>query len=86
MSCFHHPRAMDPPLNPVESGRINLLVAEGMPISDVAATVGLSCRFVYKWVQRFLAHGMEGLTDKLGRGHRRVSPTPALAQSPAVSA
>ena len=67
-------------------GRIILLVAEGMSISDVAATVGISRRFVYKWVQRFLAHGMEGLTDKLGRGHRRVSPTPASAQSHTVSA
>ena len=67
-------------------GRIILLVAEGMPISDVAATVGISRRFVYKWVQRFVEKGMEGLTDKPGRGYRRVSPTPALAQSHAVSA
>jgi len=60
-------------------GRIILLVADGMPISAVAATVGISRRFVYKWVQRFLANGIEGLTDKLGRGSRRVSPTPAMA-------
>ena len=67
-------------------GRIILLVAEGMPIATVAATVGISRRFVYKWVQRFLANGIEGLTDKPGRGHWRVSPTPALAESHAVSA
>jgi Homeodomain-like domain len=36
-------------------GRIILLVADRMSISDVAATVGISRRFVYKWVQRFLA-------------------------------
>jgi Homeodomain-like domain len=35
-------------------GRIILLVADRMSISDVAATVGISRRFVYKWVQRFL--------------------------------
>ena|SRR6476659_6914054 len=53
-------------------GRIILLVADGdMPISDVAATVGISRRFVYKWVKRFLEQGIEGLTDKLGRGSRR---------------
>jgi transposase len=52
-------------------GRIILLVADGMPISDVAATVGISRRFVYKWVRRFLEQGIEGLTDKLGRGSRR---------------
>jgi transposase len=52
-------------------GRIILLVADGMPISDVAATVGISRRFVYKWVKRFLEQGIEGLTDKPGRGSRR---------------
>ena len=67
-------------------GRILLLMADGMPISDVAITVGISRRFVYKWVQRFMAEGVDGLADKPGRGYRRVSPTPALAQSHAVSA
>ena len=67
-------------------GRIILLVADGMPISDVAATVGISRRFVYKWVQRFLEQGMEGLTDKPGRGSRRVSRQPVLTESHAVSA
>ena len=67
-------------------GRIILLVADGMPITDIAATVGISRRFVYKWVQRFLEHGMVGLTDKLGRGHRRTASKPALAEPPAVSA
>src|SRR6266568_9643105 len=67
-------------------GRIILLVADGIPISDVAATVGISRRFVYKWVQRFLAQGLEGLADKLGRGHRRGPRQPALAESHAASA
>ena len=67
-------------------GRIILLVADGMPISDVAATVGISRRFVYKWVQQFLEQGLEGLADKPGRGSRRVSPQPALAELHAVSA
>jgi transposase len=52
-------------------GRIILLVADGLPISEVAATVGISRRFVYKWVKRFLEQGIEGLTDKPGRGSRR---------------
>src|SRR3989440_4718374 len=67
-------------------GRIILLVADEMPISDVATTVGISRRFVYKWVQRFLAKGLEGLADKPGRGSRRVSPQPALAEQHSVSA
>ena len=57
-------------------GRLIVLVADGMPISDVAATVGISRRFIYKWVRRFLEHGVEGLTDKPGRGSRSV-PRPA---------
>jgi transposase-like protein len=53
-------------------GRIILLVADRVPISDVAMTVGISRRFIYKWVQRFTQEGLEGLADKPGRGHRRV--------------
>ena len=67
-------------------GRIILLLADGVPITDIAATVGISRRFVYKWAQRFLARGLEGLTDKPGRGFHRVPPTPALAEQHTVSA
>jgi len=67
-------------------GRILLLMADGMSISDVAVTVGISRRFVYKWVQRFVTEGVERLADKPGRGHRRVSRQPALAEQHDVSA
>ena len=67
-------------------GRIILLVADGMPISHIAATVGISRRFIYKWVQRFLQEGLEGLADKPGRGQRRESPQPALWEQHNVSA
>jgi transposase-like protein len=67
-------------------GRMILLVAEGMPITAIAATVGISRRFVYKWVQRFLEQGVAGLANRSKRGPRRVPPTPALAASQAVSA
>jgi transposase len=67
-------------------GRILLLVAEGMSITDIAATVGLSRRFIYKWVQRFLEQGLEGLTDKAGRGAHRGPRQPALAEQHDVSA
>ena len=67
-------------------GRIILLMDDGMTITDIAATVGISRRFVYKWVQRFLADGVEGLADKPGRGYRRVSRQPALAEQHDVSA
>ena len=67
-------------------GRIILLVADGMPISHIAATVGISRRFVYKWVQRFLAQCVAGLANKSARGHRRTASKPALAEPHAVSA
>ncbi|SRR5713226_4262078 len=67
-------------------GRIVLLLADGVPITAIATTVGISRRFVYKWVQRLLEKGMEGLVDKPGRGYRRTPPPPALVEPHAVSA
>jgi transposase len=57
-----------------------------MPIAQIAATVGISRRFVYKWVQRFLQKGLEGLADKPGRGAHRVSRQPELAEPHTVHA
>ena len=48
--------------------QIILLLADGGAITDIALRVGISRRFVYKWVQRFLEQRVEGLTDKPGRG------------------
>ena len=53
--------------------RMLLLLTEGMTLTDIAATVGISRRFIYKWVQRFLEQGLEGLHDK-PRSHRRIEP------------
>ena len=50
--------------------RLLLLLADGMTITDAAATVGLSRRHTYKWIQRFVQERLEGLQDKQGRGHR----------------
>jgi DNA invertase Pin-like site-specific DNA recombinase len=66
-------RATTIPAGRARRGRIILLLAEGRTISDIATTVGISRRFVYKWVQRFLAQGIKGLADQPGRGSRRGS-------------
>ena len=55
-------------------GRVILLMADRVPISHIADIVGISRRFVYKWVQRFQQEGLAGLADKPGRGQRRVPP------------
>ena len=52
-------------------GRMILQLADGVPISHIATRVGISRRFVYKWVERFLSEGLEGLADKPGRGGGR---------------
>jgi hypothetical protein len=73
-------RATTIPAGRARRGRIILLLEEGRTISAIAATVGVSRRFVYKWVQRFLAQGVAGLADKPGRGSRRVLPPSALSK------
>jgi hypothetical protein len=66
----------------VRRGRIILLVSEGKPISEIAHTVGISRRFIYKWVKRFLTEGIEGLVDKPGRGSRAGQRRSPLAMPP----
>ena len=73
------------PAGRARRGRIILLVADGVPISHIADTVGISRRFVYKWVKRFLQYGIEGLADKPGRGHRPMPSQQGMAQQNGVS-
>jgi hypothetical protein len=54
------------PAGRVRRGRIILPVADRVPSSHIATTAGISRRLVYKRTKRFLAHGLEGLADKLG--------------------
>jgi hypothetical protein len=73
------------PAGRARRGRIILLVADGVPISHIADTVGISRRFVYKWAKRFLQYGVEGLADKSGRGHRPLVHQPELVHQNGVS-
>jgi hypothetical protein len=68
-------RATTVPAALARRARMILLLADGMTITDIAATVGISRRFVYKWVQRFVQEGVEGLHDK-PRYDRRIEPLP----------
>jgi biotin operon repressor len=58
-------------------GRIILLLADGVTVTDITATVGMSRRHTYKWIQRFVQEGLEGLEDK-PRHDRRIEPPPDL--------
>src|SRR6266571_9207540 len=64
------------PAGRARRGQIMLLLADGMPVVQIADTVGVTHRVVYKWAQRFLQDGIEGLADKSGRGCRPVLTTP----------
>jgi hypothetical protein len=69
-------RATTIPAGQARRGRIMLLLADGVTITATAATVGMSRRHTYKWIQRFLQEGLEGLHDK-PRRDRRIEPRQA---------
>ena len=73
-------RATTVPAGLARRGRIILLLADGVTITDTAATVGISRRFVYKWAQRFLEAGLEGLADKSGRRSRSALRSPPMTE------
>src|SRR5438874_2257452 len=55
--------------------RLLLLLADGRTITDAAATVGLSRRHAYKWIQRFVQEGLAGLEAR-PRHDCRIEPRP----------
>lgn len=58
----------------VQRGRIVLLLADGLPVSEVARRVGVQRRIVRKWGERFLAQRLDGLTDLPRTGRPPVFP------------
>jgi Helix-turn-helix domain len=61
----------------VRRARLLLLLADGgLTVTQAGHKVGISRRFVYKWVQRFQAGGVEGLVDLPRSGCRGDGPRP----------
>jgi hypothetical protein len=75
-------RATSIPAGMARRARIILLLADGMTITDIAATVGLSRRHTYKWIRRFVQERLEGLHEKPGPGRRHEPLPPALREEP----
>src|SRR6266852_3435018 len=75
-------RATTIPAGQARRARLLLLLADGMTITDAAATVGPSRRHTYKWIRRFVQEGLAGLADKLGRGRRLGLLPPDLREHP----
>jgi len=75
-------RATTLPAGLARRARLLLLVADGMTITEAAATVSLSRRHTYKWIKRFVQEGLEGLADKPGRGRRHGVLPPPFGEQP----
>jgi len=54
--------------------RAILLLAQGVPYTHTAQQVGLAERHVRKWAKRFVAQGIDGLSDRPRPGRRPVFP------------
>src|SRR5207245_11418983 len=65
------------PAGRARRGQIMLLLGDGLPVVQIADTVGVTHRVVYKWARRFLQDGIEGLADKPGRSGGPALTTPA---------
>jgi hypothetical protein len=49
-----------------------LLLHHGHTLKEAARNAGLTVRNARKWAKRYLAQGLQGLTDKPGRGRKPV--------------
>jgi len=56
-------------------------VQAGQPPMAVATAFGVDGKTVAKWVKRFVAEGLAGLSDRSSRPHRLHRPTLAPAWS-----
>jgi len=56
-------------------GRSILLRAAGVAVLRVARQVGMRRRHVEKWIKRFRQQGVDGLSDKRGRGRKPFFPS-----------
>lgn len=55
-----------------QRARIVLLAADGLPIRQIAPTVGVDRNVVRRWLDRFRAEGVDGLTDRPRPGRPRA--------------
>ena len=62
--------------------RLLVLVADGMTITEAAATVGLSRRHSYKWLRRFVQDGLAGLHEQPRHDRRREPRPPDVQEQP----
>ncbi len=54
--------------------QIVLFAADGLPVRQIAAWVGVDRNVVRTWLDRFRAHGIDGLADRPRPGRPRAFP------------
>ena len=67
-------RKQKPPVALAKRARAILLLADGQTFAVTARHVELRERHVHKWARRFVASGLDGLSDKKRPGRRPVFP------------
>jgi len=65
-------RKQKTPVSLAKRAQAMLLLADGQTFAATARQVGLRERHVRKWALRFVAQGIEGLSDKKRPGRRPV--------------
>jgi predicted ArsR family transcriptional regulator len=55
-----------------QRARIVLLAADGLPVRQIAPRVGVDRNVVRRWLDRFRAQGVDGLTDRPRPGRPRA--------------
>ena len=58
----------------VRRARMVLLADQGMPLDQIARTVGADRTIVRTWLDRYRAGGLAGLQDRPRSGRPRASP------------
>jgi len=64
-----------------QRARIVLLAADGVPVKDIVARVGVSKPTVIGWKKRYAAEGLGGLEDRPKPGRRRVVDEAAVVSA-----
>ncbi len=65
-------RASTLPAGQVRRARLILLLDQDQSVAAAAHTAGLAPKNARKWIHRFLAHGLQGLTDQQRPGRPPV--------------
>jgi transposase len=74
-------RAATTPQRESLRARIILLRAKGKKEIDIATELGVSMTCISKWSSRFETSGLDGLTDKPGRGRKPSLPAGKIEQA-----